>query len=235
MSLIEDLKPKMEEEKRKKEEAEKAKEKELKNKPKPKYTAEEAIYHHAYRVIKNEINKMVSNEMNRGNPPPDINHYYYSYDYVYSSGYSDIADEEYFFEGLDDRNFTVFFPDKNNNLLYAMKEKLEDVITSDIGYKYCEVKIEDKIEKFDEKYSGLFGGDKHRIIEKRGKAIWIHASMNENGFSSVKSKGHKVRYFGPHCYRDDPGSYGMQKYKACKESGRDCSKEWYVDSNVVRK
>lgn len=212
MSLIDELKPKMVEEQRK----QKQKEEELKNQPKPKYTEEEEYYREKYKKIKGYIKDMVSEAMNNGNPPPDIKHYYFYYYHCYN--FDGLNEEEV--ERLDELNFYVFRG--GYTLLNEMKEKLEDYIKNKIGYKYCEVVLEDKIFKEDKKYTSLFGKEKWKVASYPGKALWIHASMNGEGFYKVKSKGMKVRYDGaPSSYADvTDGSYGRQRSRALRESGR---------------
>jgi len=188
----------------------------IKNKQKSKYTYEEKYYRNIYFTIKKWIEDKVKESMKNGFPPPEINHYYYYYYFEYNFDGVDITE----YNGLHETNFTVF-RGKPNELLYDMKDKLEEIIKNKIGYKCCEVKLIDKIEKVDEPYTGLFGGKKRRIVSYPGKALWVHASMNSEGFYDVKCKGYKVRYDGPICNREDSGHYGREKYKACKESGID--------------
>ena len=214
MSLIDELKPKMVEAQRK----QKQKEDELKNRPKPKYTEQEERFRKIYKKIKNYIKDMVHEAMNNGNPPPELNHYYY---YSYTC-YNFDGFEEDEVERLDDIRFYVF--KDGYDLLNEMKDKIKEYIINDIGYKYCEVKLEDKILKDDLNYKTLFGKESIKVVSYPGKALWIHASMNGDGFYKVKSKGAMVRYDGNHSYSlkcdSSPARYQRQKLKAIKESER---------------
>ena len=197
MSLIDDLKPKMDEAIRNRE-----------PETEPEYTASELYYREIYSFIKKYIKNLVEGSMLNGNPPPDIKHYYY---YKYDAD----SDCDYSVEELNEIQFETF---DDSELLHMMRDKLEDYIKNKIGYKYCEVVLEDKIYKYDHEYKGLLGGKKQEVCSKPVKALWIHASMNKDGFSEVKSRGAKVRYDGYYSGRYDTGRFGNQKYKAVKES-----------------
>ena len=171
MSLIDEYKPKMEEAARNKSQAE------------PEPTPTERFYNEIYREIMDMITQNVKKAMLGGDPPPEIKHYYYRIDH---SGVDVPTDHL-----LDEYKFHVF---QDESELYALKKKLEDAIVNEIGYKYCEIKLEDKIYKYDTLTKTLFGDQKWKTLQTKGKALWIHASVNGTGFNSVKSLGEKMIY-----------------------------------------
>lgn len=131
--------------------------------------------------IRGIIKEMVKKYMLGGMQPPDIKHYYWEKKY---NG-EDIEDDF----GLDETKFSVFQGNIVNN------DELENIILNEIGYKRCEIIFEDKIEQYDHQVKELFGyGMKWKTSRRNGKALWIHASMNVDGFSNVKSKGSNMIY-----------------------------------------
>ena len=138
-----------------------------------------------YSSIVSAIEDRVRKTMLSGNQPPDIKDYYCSRVYLGE----DIPDEYY----LSETEFTVL--ELNSDDMLYLKGRLEHAIKEKIGYRYCELVFEDKIQQYDHRVKEVFGsGMKWKTSRRNGKAIWIHATMSDVGFDRVKSRGPTMIY-----------------------------------------
>lgn len=150
----------------------------------------ESIIPHIIVAIKNNI------RIGSNGQPNDIEGYYCESNDGYGGPIEYDIGKDYIYFPLD-MPYSLGFDASGTRIEYTvdfstLKSSLEYRIKNEIGYKYCEVMIEDKniVEK---KYAGggFFGGDRYDTKTFPAKAIWIHASMNNIGFGKLKEHSPK--------------------------------------------
>ena len=132
-------------------------------------------------VIEGTVRSIVKTRMFNSGSPGIIKGYFWAHT-EYGGEWEQTIDEKYY--SLLGGNDTYI------NSLYdvrwdTLKAELENRIINNIGFKYCEVRIENKTLTSKQELNSytIFGNPKYKVTTTTGKAIWIHASMVNIGFS----------------------------------------------------